>query len=71
MGWFITHENGRDTYYHSGSVPGFTSYNAISRSRPGEGWMSVTLLANSDGVEGLDRLADEIFYIANSDEPAR
>lgn len=69
MGWFITHEGGWNTYFHSGSVPGFTSYNAIS-SHQGDGrWMSVTLLTNSDGVEGLDRLADEIFYVMQSDEP--
>ena len=31
MGWFVGHEDGWDSYHHSGSVPGYTSYNAIVR----------------------------------------
>ena len=60
MGWFVRHEGNADSYYHSGSVPGYTSYNAVVRRRRDGGWMSVTLLTNSDGVEGLDLLADDI-----------
>lgn len=26
MGWFMTHRNGRDTYFHSGTVPGYTGF---------------------------------------------
>jgi CubicO group peptidase (beta-lactamase class C family) len=64
MGWFIGHDDEWDSYHHSGSVPGYTSYNAILRHRRSGGWLSVTLLTNSDGVEGLDRLADEIIDVA-------
>jgi D-alanyl-D-alanine carboxypeptidase len=60
MGWFVGHDGSADSYHHSGSVPGFTSYNAIVRRRDGGRWISVTLLTNSDGVEGLEQLADDI-----------
>ncbi|MEI9899085.1 MAG: serine hydrolase domain-containing protein [Hyphomicrobium sp.] len=62
MGWYVRHEPDWDSYFHSGSVPGYTSYNAIEKNRA-DGWISVTLLTNSDGVEGLDELADDIFNI--------
>jgi CubicO group peptidase (beta-lactamase class C family) len=64
MGWFIRHEEEWDSFYHSGSVPGFTSYNAILLHRGTGRWLSVTLLTNSDGVEGLDQLGDDILGIA-------
>ena len=67
MGWFIGHEDGWDSYHHSGSVPGYTAYNAILKRPRGGGWLSVTMLTNSDGVEGLDRLADDILYEARTD----
>lgn len=67
MGWFISHEGEWDSYYHSGSVPGYTSYNAILRHRNSGRWISVTLLTNSDGVEGIDQLADEIFDVVRGD----
>jgi len=60
MGWFIEHEQGWDSYFHSGSVPGYTSYNAILKRQGAPDWLSVTLLTNADGVEGLDALADEL-----------
>ena len=63
MGWFITHDAKWDSYHHSGSVPGFTSYNAILKQRHSEEWISVTLLTNSDGVQGLDQLADDILFV--------
>lgn len=66
MGWYVRHEDRRDSYYHSGSVPGFTSYNAIERDRDDGGWISVTILTNSDGVTGLDQLADDIFGVARN-----
>ncbi|MEQ1714738.1 MAG: serine hydrolase domain-containing protein [Hyphomicrobium sp.] len=59
MGWFINHKEGRDTYFHSGSVPGYTGFNLISRSESGH-WCSVSILTNSDGVIGLDGLADQL-----------
>jgi CubicO group peptidase (beta-lactamase class C family) len=64
MGWFVTSDEGWDSYSHSGSVPGYTSYNLILRHPRSGGWVSVTLLANSDGIEGLDTLADEIAFVA-------
>ncbi len=63
MGWFIGHDNGWDSFHHSGSVPGYTSYNAIVLEQRSGAWMSVTLLTNSDGVTELERLADEIFFV--------
>jgi D-alanyl-D-alanine carboxypeptidase len=63
MGWFVRHEDDWDSYQHSGSVPGFTAYNAILRRHDSGAWISVTLLTNSDGVEGLESLADDIFSV--------
>ncbi|MEQ1671794.1 MAG: serine hydrolase domain-containing protein, partial [Hyphomicrobium sp.] len=59
MGWFVRHKDGRDEYSHSGSVPGYTALNLIEVHASG-GWTSVSILTNSDGVEGLDELASEI-----------
>ncbi|MCZ7594711.1 MAG: beta-lactamase family protein [Hyphomicrobium sp.] len=67
MGWFVGHDGEWDSYHHSGSVPGYTSYNAILRHERTGSWLSVTLLTNSDGVENLDKLADDIFYVARSE----
>jgi D-alanyl-D-alanine carboxypeptidase len=64
MGWFVEHNDSWDKFSHSGSVPGYTSYNAIHKRRADGSWLSVTLLTNSDGVEGLNDLADEIFDVA-------
>ncbi|MBY0559598.1 serine hydrolase domain-containing protein [Hyphomicrobium sp.] len=58
-GWFITHKDGVDRYFHSGTVSGYTAFNLIVRPRT-EHWVSVTLLTNSDGVEDLDVLADKL-----------
>jgi D-alanyl-D-alanine carboxypeptidase len=60
MGWFCEHKDDRDIYSHSGSVPGYTSYNAIIRLRKGGSWISITLLSNCDQLDGLDTLADSI-----------
>jgi CubicO group peptidase (beta-lactamase class C family) len=67
MGWFIGHDGDWDSFHHSGSVPGYTAYNAILKQTRTGAWLSVTLLTNSDGVEGLDQLADEILYEARAD----
>ena len=61
MGWFVGHETNWDKFSHSGSVPGYTSYNAILRRNDVPEWLSITLLTNADGVEGLDQLADDLF----------
>ena len=58
-GWFITHKGGIDCYFHSGTVSGYTSFNMIIRPTPNN-WVSVSLLTNSDGVEGIDALADSL-----------
>jgi len=58
-GWFITHKDGIDRYFHSGTVSGYTSFNLIVRNSAKD-WISVSLLTNSDGVEDLDTLADQI-----------
>jgi hypothetical protein len=75
MGWFIAHKDGVDYVTHSGSVPGYTAYSLIARtSHTGtsqEDWASVTILTNSDGVEGLDELARVLGEMAliDSDGP--
>jgi D-alanyl-D-alanine carboxypeptidase len=60
MGWFIEHSSGWDWYSHSGYVPGFTSSNTIARHSPDGAWISVSLLTNADGVNGLNELASEV-----------
>ena len=64
MGWFVEHDELWDKFGHSGSVPGYTSYNAIHKRRADRSWLSVTLLTNSDGVEDLEDLANSIFDLA-------
>jgi CubicO group peptidase (beta-lactamase class C family) len=66
MGWFVAEEDGFHEFSHSGSVPGFTSFDAIVRSHDKRSWASVTILTNSDGVEGLDVLARDIIRIART-----
>ena len=63
MGWFVGRGKDWAEFSHSGSVPGFTSYNAILQRPNSNSWISVTLLTNSDGVEGLEGLADEIIRV--------
>lgn len=60
MGWFVEHKKDRDEFTHAGTVPGYTSFNAIMRRTDDGSWASVTLLANSDGIEGLDELASDL-----------
>lgn len=62
-GWFITHKDGVDRYFHSGTVSGYTSFNLIVRPSEAQ-WVSVSLLTNSDGVEHIDALADQIAELA-------
>lgn len=74
MGWFVEHRAGRDVYWHSGLVPGYTSYNMISAApetkaeaagaESRRAWTSVTLLVNTDFAEGLDVLADDLIRLA-------
>jgi D-alanyl-D-alanine carboxypeptidase len=59
MGWFCEHKDDEDIYSHSGAVPGYTSYNTIIRLKSGK-WISITLLSNTDQLDGLDDLAGGI-----------
>lgn len=68
MGWFVTHKNGRDTFFHSGTVPGYTGFSAISRQSSGR-WCSVAILTSTDGIENLDEFADEFIELAESVRP--
>ena len=67
MGWFIDRGSTWDVFSHSGSVPGYTTYNAILKRHNSASWLSVTLLTNADGVEGLDALADDLFDVARGE----
>jgi CubicO group peptidase (beta-lactamase class C family) len=60
MGFFVEHRNGRDEYTHTGSVPGYSSFNGIYRTPDGGKWVSVTLLTNTGGLEGLDALGADL-----------
>ncbi len=62
MGWFYEQRDDRDVYSHSGAVPGYTSYNEIVRQKDGR-WFSVSILSNSDQLDGLNDLADSIAYV--------
>lgn len=64
MGFYVEHPKGLDIFSHSGTVPGFTAFNAIVKERGKPGWISVTLLTNSDGVANLERLADALVVVA-------
>jgi D-alanyl-D-alanine carboxypeptidase len=60
MGWFCEHKDSQDIFSHTGAVPGYTSYTAIIRLKTGGKWLSITLLSNSDQLDGLDDLAGEM-----------
>lgn len=67
MGWFIDEADGWKRMFHSGSVPGFTAFNCIVQRKLGGRWISITLLTNSDGVEGLEELAADLTYLVSTD----
>lgn len=67
MGWYISDKDGWKFFSHSGSVPGYTAFNAICRDETREIWTSVTLLTNMDGVDDIEELADRIVRIALED----
>lgn len=62
MGWFYEPRDDEAIYSHSGAVPGYTSYNEIVRRKDGH-WLSVSILSNSDQLDGLNDLADSIAYV--------
>lgn len=63
MGWFMDEVDGRKRWFHSGTVPGFTAYNSIVQRTANGQWISITLLTNSDGVEGLEELAADLTFL--------
>jgi hypothetical protein len=63
MGWFVQSNDRWVHYGHTGSVAGYTSCNMVARSVDGTNWHSVTLLSNSDGVEGLEQLAEDLLAL--------
>jgi len=67
MGWFLDEFEGWKRSYHTGSVPGFTAYNCIARREADGRWLSITLLTNSDGVEGLEDLAADLTRLVVQD----
>lgn len=60
MGWFMEEQDGWTNYFHTGAVPGFTSFNGITTRKDSGSWISVTLLTNADGVEGIEELANAL-----------
>lgn len=65
MGWFIEASDGWQRYYHSGQVPGYTAFNLIAhRLGDPQNWISVTLLTNAGGAEGLETLAKDYLSLA-------
>lgn len=64
MGFYVERAPGMLIYSHSGTVPGFTAFNAIIVENEKPGWISVTVLTNSDGVKDLQRLADQLAVVA-------
>jgi CubicO group peptidase (beta-lactamase class C family) len=63
MGLFVRHKDDFDEFAHSGTVPGFTSLNAVFQSKKDNSRVSITLLANKDELKDLNSLATEIFYL--------
>lgn len=64
MGVYVERAPGLKIYSHSGTVPGYTAFNAIIREDGEPGWISVTVLTNSDGLKDLQRLADQFAVVA-------
>lgn len=64
MGWFIEYLDGVEHYSHSGHVPGFTSYNIIAANPKTADWVAVSVLVNTDVVEGIDILAQDLLRLA-------
>lgn len=64
MGFYVERAPGLLIYSHSGTVPGYTAFNAIVVENNKPGWIGVTILTNSDGIDGLQRLADALVVVA-------
>ncbi len=60
MGWFVEHTSGRDEYFHTGTVPGYTAVNFIVRMNDNRNWSAVSIMANVDGLDGLEELASDL-----------
>ena len=64
-GWFVSHKDEVDRYFHSGTVSGYTSFNLIVQPKNHD-WVSVVLLADSDGVQDIDVLAEHIAQLVRA-----
>jgi D-alanyl-D-alanine carboxypeptidase len=64
MGFYVERAPGLEIYSHSGTVPGYTAFNAIVVEKGKPGWITVTILTNSDGIEDLQKLADALVVVA-------
>ncbi len=64
MGFYVERAPGMTIYSHSGTVPGFTAFNAIIVETGKPGWIGITVLTNSDGIDDLQRLADALAVVA-------
>lgn len=64
MGWFVEHRGRHDVFTHSGLVPGYTAFNMIAADTAGPGWISVSVLVNTDGADGIDGLAEDLLRLA-------
>lgn len=67
MGWFVEHRGGRDIFSHTGTVPGYTSLNAIVQPGKGLPWISVTILTSSDGVDSLKDVSNALVELILAD----
>lgn len=64
MGVYVERVPGLRIFSHTGSVPGYTSFNALILESGKPRWISVTILANSDGLADLPKLADDLAVVA-------
>ena len=64
MGFYVERAPGMTIYSHSGTVPGYTAFNAIIVEDDDPSWISVTVLTNCDGITDLQRMADSLAIVA-------
>lgn len=64
MGFYVERVPGLRIFSHTGTVPGYTAFNAILLEQGKPGWISITILTNRDGLDDLPKLADELALVA-------
>lgn len=64
MGFYVERVPGLRIFSHTGTVPGYTAFNAILLEHGKPGWISITILTNRDGLDNLPKLADELAHVA-------